>query len=79
MNCGSKQKEKDIDYHGDGRYSCPKCCGTGTFMTQKQIEKLQSESDTIIGKLMKKLDSKEMKALGRLIEIEYLLQAETNK
>ena len=25
MNCGSIQKEKDIDYLGDSKWRCPKC------------------------------------------------------
>ena len=40
---------------------------------------LQSEQDRIIGKLVKKLDDKEIKMLGRCLELEVLLAGEYNK
>ena len=48
-------------------------------MTSKQIKDLEKEQNIIIGKLSKKLNSQEIKMLGRCLELELLIEAESNK
>ncbi len=48
-------------------------------MTQKQIKKLQNESDKIVFYFKEILSKAQMDRLFRVIEIEILLEEESNK